>query len=490
MTRPGRTRALAALACAALAGCASTSAPLVPERYADFAAYKHARERLVREERARRLSAALELTAEEEAAGRRLEAMRVRELERTRDHFPPAHSYLLGKTKRAMDESPLLDVMRRMPKGGLLHVHGSWGFDPRWAVSQAVARDDAYLFVGEDGPVYRGSVRLSATPPEGAWRPLRELRQEGGGARLLEEAIHRSITLGEEEVGSPDIWAEFVRCFRRGFGLFEDPEIRAGHWRRMLASLIEENVQYVEFRGWPADEALVREAQQRDPDLAVKFIPAAGRSATRERFGQFLERALRERAERPDRVVGIDLVEEEDRTNTTFFFVEPLLAARREAERRGGTLPLYHHAGETSRAEGENLYDAILLGAPRIGHGLALVRHPLLMELARQRGVAVEVCPISNQLLGYVPDLRSHPAVAYLNAGLAVVLSSDDPAVMRHTLSHDFYAAFMAWGLELRDLKQLAMNSLVHSAMGPDEKRRALAAWRERWASFVRWLNA
>ena len=183
-------------------------------------------------------------------------------------------------------------------------------------------------------------------------------------------------------------------------------------------------------------------------------------------------------------------MEEEDRTNTTLFFVEPLLAARREAERRGGTLPLFHHAGETSRAEGENLYDAILLGAPRIGHGLALVRHPLLMELVRQRGVAVEVCPISNQLLGYVPDLRSHPAVAYLNAGLAVVLASDDPAVMRHTLSHDFYAAFMAWGLELRDLKQLAMSSLVHSAMSPDEKRRALTAWRARWATFVRWLNA
>jgi len=135
-------------------------------------------------------------------------------------------------------------------------------------------------------------------------------------------------------------------------------------------------------------------------------------------------------------------------------------------------------------------FDALLLGAPRIGHGLALVRHPLLMELARDRGIAVEVCPISNQVLGYVRDLRSHPAVTYINAGIPVVLSPDDPGLTRHTLSHDYYAAFMAWELDLRELKQLAMSSLEHSAMSPEEKGRALALWRKRWAEFVRWLNA
>jgi adenosine deaminase CECR1 len=100
------------------------------------------------------------------------------------------------------------------------------------------------------------------------------------------------------------------------------------------------------------------------------------------------------------------------------------------------------------------------------------------------------VCPVSNQVLGYVSDLRSHPAVAYINAGIPVVLSPDDPGVMRHTFSYDYYEAFMAWDLDLRELKQLAMNSLLHSAMGPEEKQRALDAWRKRWAEFVQWLNA
>ena len=490
MARPGWHRALVASASVAWLGCATAPPPpLVPDRYPDLAAYQRARERLVREERARRLSSRLVLTHEEEAASRRLETLRAAELERTRGYFPPAHSYLLEKTKRAIDESPVLQVMRRLPKGGVLHVHGSWGFDLRWAVSRAVERSDSYIFVGEEGPLVRGSVRFFTAPPDGPWRPLVELRKAAPDARAFDEELHRSVTLGEEDVGLPDVWTEFVKCFRRGFGLFEDAEIRAGHWRRMLENLIAENVQYVEFRGWPADPILVREAQDRDADFGVKFIPAAGRSSTRERVKQALDRAVSERTQEPGRVVGFDLVEEEDRTQGTLFFMEELLAARREAERQGVTLPFYLHSGETSGATGENLYDSVLLGAPRIGHGLALVRHQLLMELVKQRGTAIEVCPISNQLLGYVPDLRSHPAVAYMNAGLAVVLAPDDPAVMRHTLSHDFYAAFMAWGLELRDLKQLAINSLEHSAMNAGEKRRALAAWEARWKTFIGWLN-
>jgi adenosine deaminase CECR1 len=111
------------------------------------------------------------------------------------------------------------------------------------------------------------------------------------------------------------------------------------------------------------------------------------------------------------------------------------------------------------------------------------------MDIVRSRGVAIEVCPISNQILGYVPDLRNHPAVHYISTGLPIVLSPDDPAIMRHTFSDDFYVAFMAWGLDLRALKQLAINSLLYSAMTKDEKEKALASWRSRWETFIQWLN-
>jgi len=484
-----KTALLVAACCATTRGSAFAQASPAPAPYRDVASYLSARARLVEQERARRPSSALPLSPQEEAADRRLASLREAEVERVGTHFPPAHSFLLDRTRRLIEESPVLEVMRRLPKGGILHVHGSAGGDLRWLVAHATYRSDCYVFRGEDGSVVRGTLRIFPRPPDGDWHRVADLRGRAPDPRAFDEELYRSITLGPEDREAPDIWQEFVKCFRRGWGLFDDESVRVGHWRQMVDGLIDENVQYVEFRGWPVDEAIFREARSRDADFAVKFIPTAGRGKDRDFVKGVLDRALAERERHPGLLAGFDLVEEEDETHETLYFLEEILDARREAEGRGLSLPLFLHSGETSRAQSENLYDAVLLGAQRIGHGLALVRHPLLMEIVRERGVAVEVCPISNQVLGYVSDLRAHPAVAYLNAGIPVVLSPDDPGVMRHTFSHDFYEAFMAWELDLRGLKHLAMSSLAHSAMAPDEKRKALAAWERRWAVFVRWLN-
>ncbi len=416
-------------------------------------------------------------------------ALKQAELERTRAYFPPAHSFLEEKTKRLIADSPVLEVMRRMPKGAVLHAHGGALGDFRWLVSHATYRPDCYIYVGQTTTVARGTLRLAERSPGDGWRRVSELRALAPDTKAFDEELVRSITLGEEDLRVPDIWEEFATIFRRSSGLIGNRSVQTEYWRTLLAGLVAENVQYLESRTQAIDEGIIQEVRRLDPDFDVKFIPAGARSSGRERMAQTLRVVVDLRQKNPNRIVGFDLVEEEDRTNTNLFFIEELLTARREAALRGVSLPLYLHSGETNWAENENLYDAVLLGASRIGHGVALFKHPLLMQIVKARGIAIEVCPISNQILGYVPDLRNHPAVHYINAGLPVVLSPDDPGIMRHSLSHDFYAAFMAWGLDLRSLKQLAMNSLLHSAMSPDEKRRALASWDRRWAVFVKWVN-
>jgi adenosine deaminase len=67
----------------------------------------------------------------------------------------------------------------------------------------------------------------------------------------------------------------------------------------------------------------------------------------------------------------------------------------------------------------------MLLDAERIGHGLMLPRHPALFAQAAGCGIpSVEVCPISNQVLGYVPNLMDHPGLLMLRNGVRITINN------------------------------------------------------------------
>jgi adenosine deaminase CECR1 len=367
--------------------------------------------------------------------------------------------------------------MKRMPKGGVLHVHGFLMGDYRWLVNKATYLPNCYIYVKKNERPAEGALRIFKEPPGDGWRLVSELRKAVDSVEEFDEELYRSVTLGEEDLAQPDIWAEFTNCFRRSFGMFSD-EIWKGFLRKTLKDLIEENVQYIETRG-SGGQDIIEEIQRDHPEFKVKYIPYSHRSYSRKGVAQ-----------NPDRFIGFDLVEEEDKEHTNLYFINELLEARHKAEQRNITLPFYLHSGESNWIENENVLDAILLDARRIGHGIALFKHPLLMQIVKERDIAIEVCPISNQVLGYVADLRNHPAVLYINSGLPVVICPDDPSIWKCTFSHDFYAAFMAWGLDLKCLKKLAMNSIIYSGMNPEEKETALEFWRGEWAKFITWLSA
>src|SRR5687768_4219086 len=182
---------------ALVTACATRTAPVTPEPYADVAHYQEARAQLIERERARRLGASLLLTPEEESANRRLMALKQQELERTRAYFPPAHTFLAEKTKQVIANSPILDVMRRLPKGGILHAHGSAMGDYRWLVTHATYRPDCYMYVGPGTTPLRGSLRVADQSPGDGWHLVSELRAAARDAKAFDEEIYRSITLGE-----------------------------------------------------------------------------------------------------------------------------------------------------------------------------------------------------------------------------------------------------------------------------------------------------
>ena len=92
-------------------------------------------------------------------------ALKHAEIERTREFFPPAHSFLEDRVKQAIAESRVFDVMKRLPKGGVLHAHGSALGDFRWLVTNVSYRPDCYIYVGTGGAIPRGALRLASAPP-------------------------------------------------------------------------------------------------------------------------------------------------------------------------------------------------------------------------------------------------------------------------------------------------------------------------------------
>jgi hypothetical protein len=103
--------------------------------------------------------------------------------------------------------------------------------------------------------------------------------------------------------------------------------------------------------------------------------------------------------------------------------------------------------------------------ARRIGHGVDILYEDAPFELMakmKERGVLVEICLTSNDVILNVKG-ADHPLPDYLKAGVPVTLASDDEGVARIDLSNEYLRAARDYGLTYPDLKQLARNSLEYS---------------------------
>ncbi|MGB0034426.1 MAG: adenosine deaminase [Candidatus Acidiferrales bacterium] len=142
------------------------------------------------------------------------------------------------------------------------------------------------------------------------------------------------------------------------------------------------------------------------------------------------------------------------------------------------------HAGEMGGPE--SVRDAIeLLGAERIGHGIAVMRDPALADSLGPRRIVLENCLTSNLCTGALakqtdkPDaaLDEHPLASFIARGIAVTLSTDDPA-MFHTDLLTEYSRAASLGISHAQLLRLAEESYHAAFLPPLDKRRMLDEFR------------
>ncbi len=154
----------------------------------------------------------------------------------------------------------------------------------------------------------------------------------------------------------------------------------------------------------------------------------------------------------------------------------------------GHGLHLLVHAGETGGPE--QIQDAIdILGAERIGHGIAAIRSSTLITTLANRKIPLEICPTSNlrtnalsiQLNSAHSKLAHHPLPKFFRQGVPVTISTDDPAMFNTTLLEE-YSAALQMGLSFEDLLVMNRTAFEHSFL-PEPARQSFLSQLQSFAA-------
>eukprot|EP00808_Paulinella_micropora_P010908 g12402.t1 len=136
------------------------------------------------------------------------------------------------------------------------------------------------------------------------------------------------------------------------------------------------------------------------------------------------------------------------------------------------TIALRPHCGEAGPEH--HLATAFLL-AQSINHGVVLDNCPPLQYLYYLCQIGLSVSPLSNNAL-FVP-LAQNPFPTFLQRGLNVALSTDDPLQFHTTqepLMEEYTIARQLWKLSVTDLSEVARFSVLQSGFSDVQKKRML----------------
>lgn len=238
------------------------------------------------------------------------------------------------------------------------------------------------------------------------------------------------------------------------FSWYTSPEHYHEAAKLIFAGHLRQNVRYVEtsfasgvveFLGLEGKEVLAAIRDAVPAGLEVRVFFGIHHNGAGPRMLPVLEQALGWRD-----LAGIDL------HGTESFPIEPWTAPYWAAARQAGK-KTKAHAGEFM---GAPFVRRILdeLQPDRIEHGVRAAEDPALLAEIRRRGVALDVCPISNHKLMPGVTLETHPIRELFDAGVTVTVSTDDPISFGNTITDEYVALAERRGFSRAELAQLARN--------------------------------
>ena len=308
---------------------------------------------------------------------------------------------------------------------------------------------------------------------EGSIRPQTAVQLAARhGVALSEEDVRRRYAYGN--------FAEFLEAFKWVTSFLRDPQDFALVGADLAQQLIAQNVRYAEItlsvgvmllrkQNPQANfEALLQATEAFENNVRLNWIFDAVRQFGPQMAVEVVQWA---RTCRSPRIVAFGIGGDELSIPT-----EEFRRVYRAATACG--LRRLIHAGEIGGAD--KVREAVeLLEIDRIGHGIAAIHDPALMDLLVARRIPMEVCPTSNLRTGALArqvrqpaaTLLDHPLAKLLRHGIPVVLSTDDPSMFHITISREYENA-QNIGLTESELRQLVANSFDFAFLPQPDRAR------------------
>jgi adenosine deaminase len=280
---------------------------------------------------------------------------------------------------------------------------------------------------------------------------------------ILQEIPDFPINLADLERSYPvQGYERFFAWFKPTYPIFYESHFFEHVIARHTARLKAQNVQYAEIMTGvpPPDRSLAIETftafrdwfdQHQGDSLQVQLLLGLVRENPPEKLALWKE-ILPELYER-GLIVGVALVGREALGPVAP--LRDLFAYWREAG-----LGIEIHAGEWCGPE--SVWDALENGSPhRIGHGVSLFQDPRLVEVVRERGIHIEMCPTSNLLTGSIANIEEHPIGRAREMNLNFSVNTDDPGVFGCSMTSEYELLAERFGFEQDDFDRLYSQSLA-----------------------------
>ena len=465
----------------------------------------------------------------------------------------PKGALLHAHCSATIDFDNLFPVLLETPG---MHIVGSASH-----LATNEARENAPFWIGFKATAHANTNIWSEEYNVGSPVPLTYAANAfpNSGREGFQQWLRSRVTVTLEEAteqrhGIDHIWRKFAQCFTTLSMLIQYEPIWRAFLRQLMSAMAKDNVRWIELRSGPfAIRRRVMDADSKklvdhfinisyykegsespeenldalfvalDDEIqkfkatdegknfwGLRMIWASMRGLPTENLLDDMNKCIAIKLKFPHLIAGYDLVGPEDLGRPLKDLIPELAWFREQCEINGVNIPFFFHAGETLSTGGEtdhNLFDAILMGTRRIGHGFSLYKHPTLVDMVREKAILIESCPISNEILRYCSSILSHPLPALLARGVSCALSNDDPTILETVgLSNDFWQALQGWeSLSLAGLGSLAESSLRWAAfedqtddewhsgvtsrrLGDGLKAKRLREWDVDWERFCQWI--